>query len=116
MFGTLFMFAVIKYLEGNIVIEKSEWDLQTVTASDYTIELKLRPEQISELQRQITSQNFRPQLAMGLRMKFLMIKEIESMLADLAGQQGYKVADINFAYQNSWLIDRLKERGKTIIW
>lgn len=53
---------------------------------------------------------------MGLRMKFLMIKEIESLLADLAGQQGYKVADINFAYQNSWLIDRLKERGKTIIW
>jgi len=29
-------------LEKNISIEKGEWDLQTVTASDYTIELKIR--------------------------------------------------------------------------
>jgi hypothetical protein len=48
------MFSLIKYLEGNIVIEKSEWDLQTVTASDYTIELKIKPEQIVEWQRQVT--------------------------------------------------------------
>ena len=26
------------------------------------------------------------------------------------------MADINFAYRNSWLIDRLKERGQSIIW
>ena len=54
-FSTLFMFALIKYLEGNIVIEKSEWDLQTVTASDYTIELKLTDEQIEEWDRQVLS-------------------------------------------------------------
>lgn len=44
MFSTLFLFAILNYLEKNIIIEKSEWDLQTVTASDYTVELKIRPE------------------------------------------------------------------------
>jgi len=33
-------------LRGNIVIEKSEWDLQTVTGSDYTIEWNGKPVQL----------------------------------------------------------------------
>jgi hypothetical protein len=53
-FSTLFLFAILNYLEKNIIIEKSEWDLQTVTASDYTVELKIRQEQSDEMKKQIT--------------------------------------------------------------
>lgn len=116
MFSTLFLFAILNYLEGNIVIEKSEWDLQTVTASDYTIELKLSEQQVMGMKKEITQTNFMPNLPMGSRMKFIMIREIERLMKEISGEDGYKVADINFALYNSWLIDKLKERGQAIIW
>ena len=40
-FAALVLLAVIKYRQGSISIEKREWDLQTVTASDYTLEVRL---------------------------------------------------------------------------
>lgn len=102
-------------MRGNIVIEKSEWDLQTVTASDYTIELKLSEEQVNNMKKEIGQRNFRPDLPMGARMKFILVQEIERIMKDLSGSD-YKVGDINFAAQNSWLIDKLKQRGQAIIW
>jgi hypothetical protein len=38
------LLAVLKYRQGSISIEKKEWDLQTVTASDYTVEFKIYEE------------------------------------------------------------------------
>lgn len=115
-FSTLFLFAVLNYLEGNIVIEKSEWDLQTVTASDYTIELKLKEGQVLAMKKEIAQTNYLPNLPMGQRMKFILIKEIERLMTEISGEEGYKVADVNFAMYNSWLIDRLKDRGQAIVW
>lgn len=103
-------------MEKNISIEKGEWDLQTVTASDYTIELKIRQEQVDEMVRQINQRVYRPDLPMGARMKFILIEEIEKIMAEISGESGYAVADINFAYRNSWLIDQLKNRGSAIKW
>ena len=40
-FCGLVLLSVIGYRQGSINIEKREWDLQTVTASDYTLEIKL---------------------------------------------------------------------------
>ncbi len=40
-FASLTLLCVIGYRQGSISIEKREWDLQTVTASDYTLEIKL---------------------------------------------------------------------------
>ena len=45
---------------------------------------------------------------MGSRMKFILIEEIERLMREISGEDGFKVADVNFAYQNSWLIDKLK--------
>lgn len=45
-----------------------------------------------------------------------MIKEIERLMKEISGEDGFKVADINFAMYNSWLIDKLKERGQAIVW
>ena len=42
-FSCLVLLAVLRYRQGSISIEKREWDIQTVTASDYTIEMKIYP-------------------------------------------------------------------------
>lgn len=49
-------------------------------------------------------------------MKFILIEEIEKIMREISGEEGFNVADVNFACKNAWLIDLLKERGKTIIW
>jgi len=43
-----------------------------------------------------------------------LIKIFEDRLKELSGKEGYRIADINFAYHNSWLIDSLRERGTHI--
>lgn len=40
-FAALTLLAVVRNRQGSIAIEKKEWDLQTVTASDYTLEVSL---------------------------------------------------------------------------
>lgn len=52
-FAALVLLAVIKYRQGSISIEKREWDLQTVTASDYTLEVKLDDFIIQQLNSRI---------------------------------------------------------------
>jgi len=41
MFAAMTLLSVVAYRQGSTSIEKKEFDLQTVTASDYTLELKL---------------------------------------------------------------------------
>lgn len=43
-FSALVLLSVLKYRSGSIDVEKRLWDLQTVTASDYTLEIKLYPD------------------------------------------------------------------------
>ena len=68
------------------------------------------------MKRQITQRVYRPDLPMGSRMKFILIEEIEKIMREISGEEGFNVADVNFAYKNAWLIDLLKLRGKTIVW
>jgi len=48
-FAALTLLSVIKNRMGSIAIEKKEWDLQTVTASDYTLEIALSKEQVQNM-------------------------------------------------------------------
>jgi hypothetical protein len=59
-FSCMVLLAVLKYRQGSISIEKKEWDLQTVTASDYTVEFKIYEEQLESMKRQIAQENFMP--------------------------------------------------------
>lgn len=52
-FAALTLLSVIRYRQGSISIEKREWDLQTVTASDYTLEVKLSKAQIAQMRNDI---------------------------------------------------------------
>jgi hypothetical protein len=108
------MLAVIKYRRGSISIEKREWDLQTVTASDYTIEIKIYAEQYEAMKREINRTSFMRQEADGLRVKLFLQKLVEDRTNEISGGQGGKVADINFAYKNMYLLDSLVTRGDYI--
>ena len=113
-FAALTLLSVIANRQGSIAIEKKEWDLQTVTASDYCLELSLSIEQVDELRNELNSERFLPRESDGLRLKLYLIKKLEEILKQLSGDDGGKIADINFAYYNSWLLDGLRERGDAI--
>ena len=42
-----------------------------------------------------------------------MTKQLEQIIKDISGEEG-RIADLNFAYQNSWLLDMLRTRGDHI--
>lgn len=113
-FSALVLLSVLKYRSGSIDVEKRLWDLQTVTASDYTLEIKLYPEQIAEIKRLIAYNNFMPYEADGLRFKLYLASKLDEIINEISGGEGGRVADINFAYQNSWLLDSLRLRGDYI--
>jgi hypothetical protein len=50
----------------------------------------------------------------GLRLKLYMARELEAIMNEISGKDDAKVADINFAFHNSWLIDALRTRGDHI--
>lgn len=116
-FCALVLLAVVANRQGSIGIEKREFDLQTVTASDYTLELTLSEQQIiqarQEIQNDADAYYIRYAESDGLRLKLWMIKKLEDLLTQMGGEGG-KVADVNFAYHNSWLLDALRVRGAAI--
>ena len=55
-----------------------------------------------------------PRESDGLRLKLFLIKQLEELLKQLSGEDGGRIADVNFAYYNSWLLDGLRDRGDAI--
>lgn len=114
-FSCLVLLAVLNYRQSSISIEKREWDLQTVTASDYTIEIEIHQEQYEAIMKKIQEERFMQyEASMGMRFKLYYKKLIEDRVNELSEGQGGRVADINFAYNNQWLLDKLRTRGDLI--
>jgi hypothetical protein len=113
-FAALTLLSVIHYRQGSISIEKREWDLQTVTASDYTLEIKLSKEQIQTMRNDIYQNSFEYYESDGLQVKLWLKKLLEEKLVELSGNNNGRISDINFAYHNSWLINKLRDRGDAI--
>ena len=113
-FAALTLLSVIAYRQGSNSIEKKEWDLQTVTASDYTLEISLSRSQVSQMRRDIYQNSFEYYESDGYQVKFWIKKLLEDRLYELSGKRGYQIADVNFAYYNSWLLDGLRGRGTLI--
>lgn len=113
-FSALTLLSVITYFKGLVKVEKKEFDLQTVTASDYTLEMKTGEQFIDKMILDIRENKFMEGESLGYRMKFWFIKLLEDRLVQLSGQDIYRIADVNFAYHNSWLIDSLRQRGSYI--
>lgn len=52
----------------------------------------------------------------GMKLKLYLARELEKILKEMSGDDDGKIADINFAYYNSWLLDGLRTRGEHIIY
>ena len=112
----LVLLSVIKYRVRSIGIEKRQWDLMTVTASDYTLELQLSIEQVRGMRKNLKLANFMPNETDGLRLKLWLAKKVEDCLDELSHGHGGKVSAINFTFHNSWVLDMLREKGDYIKW
>ena len=113
-FSCLVLLSVLKYRANSISIEKREWDIQTVTASDYTIEFKISQKQFDDIKAKMDYESFMYYDAEGLRFKLYLQKIIEDRVKELSGGQEGRVADINFGYKNGDLLDNLYKRGDYI--
>lgn len=59
----------VYYMKSMTMINKVEWDLQTITASDYTVEMSLNHSQVEVLTKLVEDEDFRSNEAMGFRLK-----------------------------------------------
>ena len=66
------------------------------------------------MRQEIYQQSFAYGESDGLQIKLYLSKILEDVLAESTGNTNGKVADMNFAYYNSWLLDKLRERGDFI--
>lgn len=67
------------------------------------------------MRRDIYQNSFEYYESDGYQIKFWLKKILEEQLTTLSeGRTDLKIADINFAYHNSWLIDGLRDRGTFI--
>ena len=56
------------------------------------------------MRREMYEESFMLDESDGLRLKLYMMKLLEQTLKDISGKEDGRIADINFAYYNSWLI------------
>ena len=84
-FSCLVLLSVIQYRTGSISIEKREWDLQTVTASDYTLEIEFTDEQVLQIRKDIYANSFEVGKPHGYQFKMWVIKIVEEELNKLSG-------------------------------
>lgn len=114
-FACLVLLSVIQYKVNSMGIEKNQWDLETVTASDYTLEIQLTQGQVHDMRAKIYANSFAySEVSEGYKLKLWLIKRIEDQLNELSGGQGGKVASIDLTYYNSWLLEGLRNRGNFI--
>ena len=97
-FSCLFVIIMIYYVRRNIDISKVEWDVSTVTASDYTVDMKISKDMYNTFAYN-ESENYRNQ-PIGYSLKTHLKKEMESVLTTKVPSQVYdnvsniKIADI----------------------
>jgi len=120
----LTLYAVSWFSKHLVRIENVQWDLQTRTAADYTLEIPVSTRQCHEITKQELTeeekQEYGEHISPAMHMKLILSRQIEQTLEGLAKKEGItgemKVADINFTYKNAWLYDLLTKRGDAIKW
>ena len=99
-----------------IEVEERDWDLNTKTASDYTLQFFLKPDQVNSLKSKAAQVNNK---SLGVALKDVLIeclKEEHNRInsEDEDNHQGLEIADINFYFMNADVLDLLAARGNAI--
>jgi hypothetical protein len=104
-FAAMFAAALFLYFRRSLNLYKLEWDAETVTAADYTLEIpnfdgRLFWLDICEEMKLDTS------YISAAAMRDKLIEFIEQNRGDL-----YNVAEVNFSFDNGAVIDLLRQRA-----
>ena len=112
----LFFVVFIDYLRNVFKNQFIEWDVKTITAGDYSVELDI-PEEMFENFKQEFGDNPEGKPTI-VAFRDYVVKELEDRLTKLPDQgfedpppERINIAMITFAFDNSALINLLKQRG-----
>lgn len=117
----LFVQVFVEYVKSVEENNYIEWDIQTITAADYTVEFEIEPEMFAAFKNKF----FDPTnpLSEISQFRFYIKNEMEQRLTEFPGL-GYegnkgdfsevKIAMITFAYKNAEIIKELTARGTAI--
>jgi hypothetical protein len=118
-FMALFFVVFIDYLRSIFKNQYIEWDVKTITAGDYSVELDIS----EKMWKVFLSQIYKKELGKTKLAQFrnYVLKELEDRLTDLP-DLGYEeetperinISMLTFAFDNSELINLLKARGDAI--
>jgi hypothetical protein len=124
-FASLFFMVVIYWLKRASKIKQLEWDVSTVTASDYSVEMEITEEQYTWFLENVYNPTDRHAgLSPGESLKKYLKQEVEGLLTNYLREKRangdletstkiteVKIADIVFAFNNAELIQLLRVRG-----
>lgn len=120
----------IYYLRQSGKIQQIQWDCQTLTAGDYTVELDITDEGYNWFKEHELPDYQAKGMGPAEGLKQHLTKELETILSRDQRGEGtqpirnsikrpnleIKIVDIAFAYNNAKLISLLQERGKCIVY
>lgn len=118
-FIALFNVIFIDYLRNVFKNQFIEWDVKTITAGDYSVELDLPREMYDNFVKEF-GENPKGKSTLEAFRDYI-VETLEERLTNLP-DQGYeeepperiKISMITFAYDNSEIINLLKARGSAI--
>lgn len=107
---TLCYLMTLSYLENTSRMDFKLWDLNTCTAADYTVELRIPP----QVWQQYIEENSQTPFDVYIRENFERhVSELPHRLDSEEGK-GVKIAALAFGYKNGDLIRLLQQRGTAI--
>ena len=86
-FSTALLVIGVNVRKSKLADEKSLWDMQTVTAGDYTVHINLSHAQMEKLRSATFNDSFKEDEPIGFRMKVLLVREIEKSLRQVVTMQ-----------------------------
>lgn len=116
-FSALTIFAMIFYQRKSTQLEQIEWDVSTVTASDYTVDMTLTEGMLENFMKEV---NPGKEESAAYALKKYLQQTLEEKLTNEVPYLGFqkisrvKVADIQFTYKNGELMKVLRQRGSSI--
>lgn len=116
MFMAVFLVIILYYAKNKLFLTSRQWDLDTITAGDYTVEYRVHSAEFDEFKFNYNQNDFN-----SLNYKYM--EHIKEKFEDLVSKQPavneetdtIKISSISFGFKNHKMIDLLTKRGQAIV-